>query len=72
MSPAEEQQGTSETLSRLTWEWLLAGQWLIRYVASKQLPLAGVTTIRDILLTEEPLVTGLLSPEGNRKEGKPV
>lgn len=41
------------------------------YVASKQLPLVGVTTNRDILLTEEPLVTGLLSPEG-RKEGKPV
>lgn len=42
------------------------------YVASKQLPLVGVTTIGDILLTEEPLVTGLLSPEGSRKEGKPV
>lgn len=41
------------------------------YVASKQLVLVSVTTTRDFLLTERPLVTGLLSPEG-RKEGKPV
>lgn len=39
------------------------------YVASRQLPLVGVTTTRDILLTERPVVTGLLSPEG-RKEGR--